>query len=239
MESKMIHHSTGSAELDKVLGGGLVLGNLLLLAGDQGAGKTTLLLQACAGFARSKRGACFVSGEMTSQLLVQYTRRLGVVDNSHVSLFGHPEGLDLDETFRDAFETKSKLLVVDSLQVCLLEGAETGSVRAVRAAIRQLSKFAREKRVAVVAVCHLNRAGEFADGAGKMSHLLDGVVRFESRCSYGEDGRVIAGTGGLREISIEKSRQGRSDVTALVEMDETGRIGPLSPAAVRVLAKLV
>lgn len=216
---KMTYYPTGIADFDRVLGGGFVPGRLLVLGGEHGVGKTTLLLQACA---ENAAFPYFVSGEMTEKGVQALARRVGIrFVNAIVA--GEPQGIDVDALLEEVVRVRAKVLVVDSLQTCVVNGvaADVGSTRMVDAAVRKLKSFAQAKGVAVLAVCHLTKSGKLA-GSTSMQHLVDGLLRLERRVAHDEDG-VVAETEGLRVIRVDgKSRQGRGDAADLLELTSSG-----------------
>lgn len=224
---------TGIEALDKVLNGGVVLGNTLLVGGPYGVGATTLLLQVCQGFAREGRHAFFASGEMTLSSIQDYAKRVGCV-NKNVHLHANPEGVLLDEVLDKVSETKAKLLVVDSIMVTEAPNVkgDIGQTRMMDVAINILQSFGQRDGVAVLVIDHLNKDDSFV-GSSNMLSVVDGIVRLSNRTMY-QDGRPVEGTEGLREISMDKARQGPSNVTAFIEMTDKG----FRPPSIRALRAL-
>ena len=232
----MVYYSTGIPELDKVLGGGVVYGKLIMVGAPRGAGKTSILLQACNGFAKDGRKAYFASGEMDGNTNIDYAKRLGIV-NDGIHLFCNPEGIDVDDLFDRVLETQAKLVVLDSIQLCTVGDVkgDIGQATMIDAAINMLSSFGQAKRRAILIISHLNKMQDFA-GTEKGQHLVDGLMRLEIKYAQDADGRPK--DVGIREISMDgKSRQGRSDITSLVELTDTGIKTP-STKALRELSKL-
>lgn len=233
----IVYHSTGIPELDRVLGGGVVYERTLLFGAPAGSGKTTLLLQVCDGFARGGRKAYFASSEMTREACEVYAKRLGIVNES-IALFGDPKGVDVEDLFDDVIAFGAKLMVIDSIQVATVSDvkADVGQVAMMDAVTNMVTSFAQERKRAAIMVGHFEKTANFA-GSEKMRHLVDGLVRLDVKyAGQNSDGKPI--DTGVREISMDsKSRQGRSDVTALVELTDAG-IRPPSVRALRALSKL-
>ena len=234
---EMEYFSTRIPQLDKVIGGGLVLGHVLLLGAPRGCGKTTLLLQACDGFAKDGRKAYFASGEMNKEALLAYAKRLGIT-NPDVLIHSDPEGINVEDLFEEVIRVGAKLLVIDSLQTVIVSDVKgnIGEMTMMDAVVNMVSSFAQEKSVACVIVGHIGKAGDYL-GSAKVQFLVDGLIRMDTRWIYQPDGKPVDSM--VRELSMDgKSRQGRSDLTALVELTDDG-IRPPSAKALRALNKLV
>ena len=174
--------STGIAEFDRALGGGIVHGSATLIGGDPGIGKSTLLLQAAAKIAREGRGVVYVSGEEASGQVRMRAARLGLSDA--------PVKLASATGVRDILTTLGTmdapgLLVIDSIQTMhsdTIEGAP-GTVSQVRGCAFELIRYAKENGVALVLVGHVTKDGNIA-GPRVLEHMVDVVMSFEGERSH-------------------------------------------------------
>lgn len=179
---RLVRLSTGIAEFDRALGGGLVPGSAILMGGDPGIGKSTLLLQAAASVARAGAGVVYVSGEEAAGQVRLRAERLG--------LAGAPIRLASATSVRDILTTLGQmpapaLLVIDSIQTMhsdLIEGAP-GTVSQVRAAAFELIRFAKDSGTALVLVGHVTKDGSIA-GPRVLEHMVDVVMAFEGERSH-------------------------------------------------------
>lgn len=179
---KLVRMSTGLAEFDRALGGGLVPGSAILMGGDPGIGKSTLLLQAAAKLAAKGQAAVYISGEEAAGQVRLRAERLG--------LGGAPVQLAAATSVRDilttlgAMETPA-LLVIDSIQTMhsdQLEGAP-GTVSQVRGCAFELIRYAKESGAAVALVGHVTKDGSIA-GPRVLEHMVDVVMSFEGERSH-------------------------------------------------------
>jgi DNA repair protein RadA/Sms len=178
----LVRRSTGLAEFDRALGGGIVPGSAILMGGEPGIGKSTLLLQAAAAAARSGAAAYYVSGEEATGQVRLRAQRLGLADA--------PLKLAAATSVRDILTTLGNgpppaLLVVDSIQTMhsdLIEGAP-GTVSQVRASAFELIRYAKENGVALVLVGHVTKDGTIA-GPRVLEHMVDVVMSFEGERSH-------------------------------------------------------
>ena len=194
--------STGIAEFDRALGGGLVAGSATLIGGDPGIGKSTLLLQAAARMALAGRAVAYISGEEAADQVRLRARRLG--------LGGAPVQLATATSVRDILTTLERgappaLLVIDSIQTMhsdLIEGAP-GTVSQVRASAHELIRYAKEHGTALVLVGHVTKDGAIA-GPRVLEHMVDTVLAFEGERSH--QYRILRATknrfGGTEEIGV-------------------------------------
>ena len=162
----------GVAELDQVLGGGLVKGSAILLGGDPGIGKSTLLLQAAARFGRNGLTVVYISGEEATSQVRLRAGRLGLKDS--------PVHLATETNLRDILTTldqdRPDLVIIDSIQTMWSDQVEAapGSVSQVRAAAHELTNFAKRRNIAVVMVGHVTKEGQIA-GPRVVEHMVDTV----------------------------------------------------------------
>ncbi|MFN4241490.1 MAG: DNA repair protein RadA [Erythrobacter cryptus] len=174
--------SSGLAEFDRALGGGLVPGSAVLLGGDPGIGKSTLLLQTAASIARSGRDVVYVSGEEAAGQVRLRAARMGVA--------AAPIRLAAETSVRDILTTLAAgpppaLLVIDSIQTMhadTIEGAP-GTVSQVRGCALELIRYAKESGCALVLVGHVTKDGSIA-GPRVLEHMVDVVMSFEGERSH-------------------------------------------------------
>ena len=178
----LTRRSTGLAEFDRALGGGVVPGSAILMGGEPGIGKSTLLLQAAAQMARTGARSVYISGEEATGQVRLRAARLGLADA--------PLQLAAATSVRDILTTLGNgappaLLVVDSIQTMhsdLIEGAP-GTVSQVRASAFELIRYAKENGVALVLVGHVTKDGTIA-GPRVLEHMVDVVMSFEGERSH-------------------------------------------------------
>ncbi len=209
---------TGIAELDRVLGGGLVPGSAILLAGDPGIGKSTLLLQAAASLAQAGRRVLYISGEEAIEQIRLRARRLGL----------HADRLELAATInlRDIAAsleqaTDATLVVIDSIQTMWLDNIDSapGTVSQVRAAAFELIRLAKVKNFSVALVGHVTKEGNIA-GPRVLEHMVDAVLYFEG--DRGHQFRILRGV---------KNRFGATDEIGVFEMTDRGLAEVANPSA--------
>jgi DNA repair protein RadA/Sms len=207
---------TGLGELDRVLGGGLVPGAVLLLAGEPGVGKSTLLLEACAQAAQ--RGTVlYVTGEESAGQVRLRADRIGAV---HASLFLAAES-GLSALLGHVEAVRPGLLIVDSVQTIAAPGVEgtPGGVTQVRAVASALAAVAKERMMTTVLVGHVTKDGAIA-GPRALEHLVDVVLHFEGdRHSQ------------LRIVRAVKNRFGPTDEIGCFDLGEYGLIGLPDPSS--------
>lgn len=209
--------ATGIAELDTVLGGGLVPGSLVLLGGEPGVGKSTLLLQAADSLARMGSTVLYVCGEESPQQVGLRARRLGAVSSEVLLL---PE-LDVAAVERQVREMRPGILILDSIQTAFdpdLEGAP-GSVGQVRACTARLMRIAKDLGVITLIVGHVTKDGAIA-GPRVLEHMVDAVLYFEGDRDHS-----------FRIVRAVKNRFGSSSEIGIFEMGEAGLVGVESPSA--------
>lgn len=200
--------NTGIQELDRVLGGGIVPGSLVLVGGDPGIGKSTLLLQVCKELSDKKYDVLYISGEESLRQIKMRAQRIGQF-NSNLKL--------LCETDLDSIETiiatqTPDVVVIDSIQTMSSENVTSapGSVSQVREATSILMKVAKQHGVATFIVGHVTKEGTVA-GPRVLEHMVDTVLYFEGdrHASY----RILRGV---------KNRFGSTNEIGVFEMRDTG-----------------
>jgi DNA repair protein RadA/Sms len=225
--------TTGLAEFDRALGGGLVPGSAVLMGGDPGIGKSTLLLQAAAQIARSGAEAIYVSGEEAAGQVRMRAARLGLADA--------PIRLASETSVRDILTTLGRqappaLLVVDSIQTMhsdTIEGAP-GTVSQVRGCAFELIRYAKENGVALVLVGHVTKDGSIA-GPRVLEHMVDVVMSFEGERSH--QYRILRALknrfGAVDEIGVfSMVQEGLEEVSNPSMLFLSGREQPLAGSAV-------
>ena len=210
---------TNMAEINRVTGGGLVPGSVVLVGGDPGIGKSTLLLQICAGMAEKlKENTCFyISGEEAIDQVRIRAKRLGLA-NSPVRLASTTNVKDIITTLE---KENPALVIIDSIQTMYLDEVEStpGSVAQVRAAAYELIKIAKKKGFALFLVGHVTKQGAIA-GPRVLEHMVDTVLYFE-----GDRGHHF------RILRAVKNRYGATDEIGVFEMQDNGLIEVENPSA--------
>ncbi len=167
--------STGSEELDRVLGGGIVRGSLVLLGGEPGIGKSTLLLQIC-GFLGQAHRILYVSGEESARQIKLRADRLEV-SGHHLMLLTETDVSGICQTVR---EIKPDVVIIDSIQTMNLSGINSspGSITQVRETTNAFMRVAKGENIPFFIVSHVNKDGAIA-GPKVMEHIVDAVLHFE------------------------------------------------------------
>ena len=200
--------STGMPELDRVLGGGIVRGSLVLVGGDPGIGKSTILLQVCRNLTTEGRKVLYVSGEESLQQIRMRADRMGEFSDSLMLL----SETSLD-AIREAIEiTKPETVVIDSIQTMYNEAVSSapGSVSQVRESTGVLMQIAKGSGITIFIVGHVTKEGVVA-GPRVLEHMVDTVLYFEGdrHASY----RILRGV---------KNRFGSTNEIGVFEMREDG-----------------
>ncbi|MEP6853523.1 MAG: DNA repair protein RadA [bacterium] len=208
---------TGVAELDRVLGGGLVAGSVVLLAGEPGVGKSTLLLEVARSFAcEGGRRALVITGEeSTAQVRLRAERTGALADDLYLAAEN-----DLGAVVTHVETLDPGLLVVDSVQTLTCDGVDNGagSVTQIRAVAGALIALAKARGMATVLVGHVTKDGSIA-GPRTLEHLVDVVLHFEGDRHSS-----------LRLIRAVKNRYGATDEVGCFEMREDGMVGLADPS---------
>jgi len=208
--------STGLAEVDRLLGGGLIPGSVILFGGEPGIGKSTLLLQIAAALAEGGSKVLYVSGEEAPAQVKLRAERLGL-SPPRLYLLSEQQLLRI---IRAIEELSPQVLVVDSLQTVVArpEGGDIGGVAQVREAAAQLARLAKGLSMTCFLVSHITKGGEFA-GPKTVEHLVDVAVYLEGTRE-----------GDLRILRSVKNRFGSTNEVAVFQMGEEGLIEVPDPS---------
>jgi len=208
---------SGIGELDRVLGGGLVAGSVVLIGGDPGIGKSTLLLQACAALA-ADQPVLYVSGEESPQQIGLRARRLGL-SGGGIRLLAET---CVEQILAHAEQERPRVMVVDSIQTLYTETLQSapGSVSQVRESAAQLVRFAKQRDTVVFLVGHVTKDGALA-GPRVLEHMVDTVLYFE-----GEHG------GPFRIVRSIKNRFGAVNELGVFSMGDQGLREVKNPSAI-------
>ena len=203
-EPRIDMHDT---ELNRVLGGGLVPGSIVLLGGEPGIGKSTLTLQTI--LQMPERSILYVSGEESAHQLKMRSERIPHTDNDNVHILCETS---LERIFEHIKEVNPDIVVIDSIQTISTEDVETspGSVTQVREWASALLRFAKTSGVPVILIGHINKEGTLA-GPKILEHIVDTVIQFEGDQHYMY--RI------LRSI---KNRFGSTSELGIYEMQQSG-----------------
>ncbi len=202
-----VRYKTGLKELDRVLGGGIVKGSLVLLSGDPGIGKSTLLLQICQ-FLGESLNILYVSGEESAHQIKLRADRLGV-NTDNLSVFCETDVQIISEYMRSA---KPELVIIDSIQTMNVAelNSSLGSVAQVRESTNCLMQAAKSLNIPTIVVGHVNKDGNIA-GPKVLEHIVDAVLYFEGErhLSY-------------RILRAVKNRYGSTNEIGVFEMKDNG-----------------
>ena len=209
-------HPTGISEFDRVLGGGLVPGGVVLIGGDPGIGKSTLLLQALCHIGGQQR-VIYVSGEESPQQIAMRARRLGL-DASPVELLAE---ISLEKILAMLQAHKPDVAVIDSIQTLYSEALQSapGSVAQVRECSAQLTRLAKQLGITVILVGHVTKEGTLA-GPRVLEHIVDTVLYFEGDPNSS-----------FRLIRAFKNRYGAVNELGVFAMTEKGLREVSNPSA--------
>src|SRR6266702_477076 len=207
---------TGLEEFDRVLGGGLVPGAVVLLGGDPGIGKSTLLLQAMAAIGATRR-ALYVTGEESPEQIAMRAQRLGLV-NAPVELLAE---VQLEAIIGAIRTLQPEVVVIDSIQTVYTEALESapGSVAQVRECAAQLTRLAKQSGITVILVGHVTKDGAIA-GPRVLEHIVDTVLYFEGDPHSS-----------FRLVRAIKNRFGAANELGVFAMTERGLKGVANPSA--------
>jgi DNA repair protein RadA/Sms len=208
--------ATGIQELDRVLGGGIVQGSLILVGGDPGIGKSTMMLQICQTLSRLNKKVLYVSGEESLHQIKMRAKRLSVA-NEELLLYAQTNMNIIESVI---MKEKPDVLMIDSIQTMYNEeiGSVPGSVSQVREVTAHLMRLAKQMNIATFIVGHVTKDGAIA-GPRVLEHMVDTVLYFEGdkNASY----RVLRGV---------KNRFGSTNELGIFEMRNEGLVEVLNPS---------
>lgn len=210
---------TGMVELDRVLGGGIVPGSVVLIGGEPGIGKSTLILHILAAVAaHCRRKVLYVSGEESaSQIKMRARRLLAIQDDEYLAT-----GTEVEEIMALAEEMRPALLAVDSIQTmtCADLASAPGSVSQVRETAYRLLGMAKRQNIPVILIGHVTKEGSLA-GPKVLEHMVDTVLSFEGDRSHA-----------FRILRTVKNRFGSTNEIGVFEMKEEGLVQVSNPSEI-------
>lgn len=200
-------YSTGITELDRVLGGGLVKGSLVLIGGDPGIGKSTLLLQIC-GHMGGQYSILYVSGEESERQIKLRADRLGVANGGLMLASGN----NCESIIQAVKKSKPDIVIIDSIQTITSSGisSSAGSVVQVRECTNAFMHLAKSEEIPIFVVSHVNKDGGIA-GPKIMEHIVDTVLYFEGEKQLS-----------FRILRAIKNRFGSTNEIGVFSMDDDG-----------------
>lgn len=213
-----VRMTTGTGEFDRVLGGGLVRGSIVLIGGDPGIGKSTLLLQTVASLAAKNTPCLYVTAEESAQQVALRGRRLGLkLSDLKISTQNR-----LEDVLATSETEKPAVLVIDSIQTVFSDALQSapGAVAQVRECAAQLVRYAKQTGTAVFLVGHVTKEGTLA-GPRVLEHMVDGVLYFE-----GDSGSRF------RVIRAVKNRYGAVNELGVFGMTDKGLKEVGNPSAI-------
>ena len=211
---------TGNNELDRVTGGGIVPGSLVLLGGEPGIGKSTLLLQVAI---KLQKKILYVSGEESAEQIKLRAERVGIQSDSCYLL----AETNLESLFSNAEKLRPELVVVDSIQTLYSDRLEAtpGSVSQVKECTSELMKYAKQTHTPIFLVGHINKDGAIA-GPKVLEHMVDTVLQFEG------DRNMI-----YRILRTIKNRFGSTSELGIFEMQGSGLREVSNPSEILILPR--
>ncbi len=212
-----VRYATGFGEFDRVLGGGLVPGSVVLLGGDPGVGKSTLLQQVASRLPAELR-TCYATGEESLRQVAQRSQRIGT-QNADLLLLADTS---LENILGQATTANAAVIVIDSIQTLVSEelSSAPGSVAQLRECVGRIVRFAKQKEVAVFLIGHVTKEGAIA-GPRVVEHMVDTVLYFESDPAS----RYTI-------VRAVKNRFGASSEMGVFAMTETGFREVVNPSAI-------
>lgn len=211
--------STGYAELDRVLGGGLVKGSLVLVGGEPGIGKSTLILQLC-DKVKGEGKVLYVSGEESAEQIKLRADRLNI-KNDDILFLGET---DIDIIDQNIEELNPKLVIIDSMQTMYSEeiSSAPGSVSQVREITSRIMKICKSRKITTIIIGHVTKDGNIA-GPRVLEHMVDTVLYIEGERYFSY--RMIRGV---------KNRFGSTNEVGMFEMQEKGMVEITNPSSILI-----
>ncbi|MCR5265258.1 MAG: DNA repair protein RadA [Cyanobacteria bacterium RUI128] len=213
-----IRVSTHISEFDRVLGGGLVQGSLVLLAGDPGIGKSTLLLQAGGELSKTGKKVLYISAEESASQVKLRSDRLGVnTDNLYI----YPQ-TNFELIKKHISEQKPDTVIVDSIQAIYSDNIQSsaGSVSQIRECCNELMHIAKSENITMIVIGHVTKEGNIA-GPKVLEHMVDTVIQFE-----GDKYKSY------RTLRAVKNRFGNTSEVGIFEMGVSGLIEVINPSEI-------
>ena len=217
-------YATGSCELDRVLGGGLVKGSIVLLSGDPGIGKSTILLQACRALGKGNT-ILYVSGEESPHQIKLRATRLKV-HTENLFILCRTDAEAVSEYIR---AEKPGVVIIDSIQTMAIEGMNSlpGSISQVRECANLFMRLSKQLNIPIILVGHVNKDGNIA-GPKVLEHIVDTVLYFEGEKNLS-----------YRILRAEKNRFGSTNEIGVFEMKDSGLIEVINPSQALIAGKPV
>lgn len=214
---------TGIGEFDRVLGGGVVIGSLVLVGGDPGIGKSTLLLQICKNLAGDNRSVLYISGEESLKQIKMRAERLGSFEGELKLLC--ETSVDNIESIIE--EQKPQIVIIDSIQTMYREetGASPGSVSQVRETTSVFMRIAKSLGISIFIIGHVTKEGVVA-GPRVLEHMVDTVLYFEGD-----------GSAAYRVLRAVKNRFGPTNEVGVFEMKQDGLAEVKNPSEYMLTGK--
>ena len=215
--------STGLEELNRVLGGGIVNGSLVLVGGDPGIGKSTILLQMCRNLSADGHKILYVSGEESLSQIKMRAERIGTFQKDMLLLCVN----NLEDVEEYVKKDKPKVIVIDSIQTIVVEdiASAPGSVSQVKEVTARLMQMAKQMDIAIFIVGHVTKEGTVA-GPRNLEHMVDTVLYFEGDRNAG-----------FRILRAVKNRFGSTNEIGVFEMLETGLSEVNNPSKVMLAGR--
>ncbi len=213
---------SNSEELNRVLGGGIVLGSVILIGGEPGIGKSTLLLQLAL---KMKKRILYVSGEESTSQIKMRADRLTELQNPHCYLFTE---VSVEKIIHEAKKLQPDLLIIDSIQTLHSQNLESspGTVSQIRDCSNELIKFAKQSSTPIIIVGHITKDGQIA-GPKVLEHMVDVVLNFD-----GDRNHLF------RLLRASKNRFGSTAEIGIYEMVSQGLKEIKNPSEVLITKKL-
>ncbi|MFC2160309.1 DNA repair protein RadA [Acidobacteriota bacterium] len=216
-EAKKKRIKTGIEELNRVIGGGVVLGSLILVGGEPGIGKSTLMLQISRDFAEQKEKVLYVSGEESLEQIKLRGQRLGVHDGDLYLL----AETNLEKIIAQAEKLNPQILILDSVQTAFSSklSSSPGTISQVREVTNQIFRYAKTREISSFLIGHITKEGSLA-GPKSLEHMVDVVLYFEGERDHSH-----------RVLRALKNRFGPVSELAVFEMEDTGLEAIANPSA--------
>ena len=211
-----IRMSTNISEFDRVLGGGIVQGSLVLIAGDPGIGKSTILLQTSGELCNTGKKVLYISAEESASQIKLRAERLGVKSNT---LFSYPQ-TNLELIKKHIENMKPDLVIVDSIQAIYTSiiQSSAGSVSQIRECCNMLMHIAKSQNISIIVIGHVTKEGNIA-GPKVLEHMVDTVIQFE-----GDKTKTY------RILRSIKNRFGNTSEVGIFEMSASGLTEVVNPS---------